>query len=161
MDVEVRSDGMTLEQLASKIKAEHRHVVQTFRKSLEHARGAGELLAEAREEIKNSAFRWGKWVEQECEIQERTASNYIRVFRRWDEIEKAGDVSTLTVRAALALLKTRTRPAKPGRAPLPLGEIGKLMDRFGISGEPDRLIELLREMGLEVPVAKPATAPAR
>lgn len=85
---------MSLEQLATRIKAEHRHAVQTVRKSLEHARNAGELLAQAKDAIKDSPFRWGKWVEQGCGVQERTASNYLLLYRRWAEVEQAGDVSS-------------------------------------------------------------------
>jgi hypothetical protein len=151
---------MNLDQLATRIKAEHRHAVQTVRKSLEHARAAGELLAQAREEIKDSPYRWGKWVEQECGIQERTASNYLRLFRRWAEVEQAGDVAALTVRAALTLLKKRTRPAKPDRPGITPDDLGRLMDKFGITGKPDRLLALLREMGVSVPAVKPAAATA-
>lgn len=149
---------MSLEQLAAKIKSEHRHAVQTVRKSLEHARTAGELLAQAKDAIKDSPYRWGKWVEQECGIQERTASNYLRLFRKWSEIEQAGDVAALTVRAALALLKKRTRPAKPSRPGFTPADLGRLMDKFGISGKPDRLLALLREIGVAVPTAKPVAA---
>lgn len=108
-----RIETMTLEQLAGKIKTEHQQVVQVVRKSLDHARKAGELLARAKEQVeKNSAYRWSRWVEQECGILDRTASNYIRVFRHWDEIERAtkeGDPTGLTLRAALSLLKKRER----------------------------------------------------
>lgn len=151
---------MGLDQLATRIKAEHRHAVQTVRKSLEHARTAGELLSQAREEIKDSPYRWGKWVEQECGIQERTASNYLRLFRRWSEVEQAGDVSALTVRAALALLRKRSRPPKPSRPGLTPAEVGRLMDKFGISGKPDRLLALLKELGVAVsgPKAAPVAA---
>jgi hypothetical protein len=69
-----------LKQLATKIKAEHEQVVQTVRKSLGHAKKAGELLAKAQKEVqKTTALKWGRWVEQECGIRERTASNYIRL----------------------------------------------------------------------------------
>jgi integrase len=152
---------MSLDQLATRIKAEHRHAVQTVRKSLEHARTAGELLAQAREQIKDSPYRWGKWVEQECGIQERTASNYLRLFRRWSEVEQqAGDVSALTVRAALALLKKRSRPPKPSRPGLTPADLGRLMDKFGISGKPDRLLALLKELGVAVSGAKAAPVAA-
>lgn len=149
---------MILEQLAGKIKAEHRHAVQTVRKSLEHARAAGELLAQAKDAIKDSPYRWGKWVEQECGIQERTASNYLRLFRHWAEVEQAGDVPALTVRAALALLKKRTRPPKPSRPGFTPSDLGRLMDKFGITGKPDRLLALLREIGVAVPAAKEVLA---
>src|SRR5579871_4381247 len=94
---------MTLPQLATKIKSEHDQAVQTVRKSLDHARKAGELLAKAQKQVmKNTAFKWGRWVEQECGIKERTASNYIRLYRNWSKIEKVADTSTLQVKAALA-----------------------------------------------------------
>ncbi|MBM4071004.1 MAG: hypothetical protein FJ271_18950 [Planctomycetes bacterium] len=143
-----------LKQLATKIKAEHEQVIQTVRKSLEHAKKAGELLSKAQKQVtKDTAFKWGRWVEQECGVKERTASNYIRLFKNWSKIEKAGDVSTLTVRAALAILKKRTRQQKAKHQQLTLNDLGGLMEKHGIKGQPHELVALLEEIGLKVPVA--------
>jgi hypothetical protein len=59
-------------------------------------------------------------------------------------------VSTLTVRAALALLKKRSRPPKPSRPRFTPADLGRLMEKFGISGKPDRLLALLKELGVAV-----------
>jgi hypothetical protein len=144
-----------LKQLATRIKAEHEQVVQTVRKSLDHAKKAGELLSKAQKELKkNTAFKWGRWVEQECGIQERTASNYIRLYRNWSKIEKVADTSSLTVRAALAILKKRSRQKKGKTPRLTLNDLGGLMEKHGIHGQPQELVALLEEIGLKVPVAQ-------
>lgn len=75
-------------------------------------------------------------------------------------MEQAGDVPALTVRAALALLRKRTRPPKPSRPVFTPSDLGRLMDKFGITGKPDRLLALLREMGVTVPAAKEVLTPA-
>ncbi len=145
---------MTLPQLATKIKSEHDQAVQTVRKSLDHARKAGELLAKAQKQVmKNTAFKWGRWVEQECGIKERTASNYIRLYRNWSKIEKVADTSTLQVKAALAMLKKRSRTKKGQAHQLTLTDLGGLMEKHGIQGQPQELVAMLEEIGLKVPVA--------
>jgi hypothetical protein len=46
-----RDVGNKLDELAIDIKAEHREVGAALRKSLDHARKAGELLGRAKEQI--------------------------------------------------------------------------------------------------------------
>src|SRR4051812_38215225 len=106
-----------LDDMATEIKTEHDAVLHAVRTSLAHARNAGELLSQAKQQVKETEFQWGKWVERKCGIIERTANNYLRIYERWDEIEakskaQPGDLVRLTVRAALAMLKTTTRPPK-------------------------------------------------
>src|SRR5579872_3809339 len=82
-----KNDATNLDQLASSIKTEHEAVVVAVRKSLDHARKAGELLSQAKKAIKETDYQWGKWVEKRCGILERTTHNYIRIFEKWTEIE--------------------------------------------------------------------------
>lgn len=148
----------TLDEMASEIKTEHDAVLHAVRKSLAHARNAGELLAKAKQQVKETEFQWGKWVEKKCGIIERTANNYLRIYERWDEIEaksktQPGDLARLTVRAALAMLKSTHRPPKAQRK-LTLAVIRERMAQHHIEGDPAELVALLKEMGLRVAVAE-------
>jgi hypothetical protein len=143
---------MNLKKIVGDIKKEHQQVEQSVRTSLEHARRAGELLVEVKEDVEKATdIRWDRWVEKECDFTERTASNYIRIFKEWSKIEKV-DTSNLTVRGALSLLKTRTRKPKPS-TPLTLDRLGDLMERFEIKGDPEKLVELIKAAGLKVVLA--------
>lgn len=151
--------AVTLVELATTIKAEHEAVVTTYRKSLDHARHAGELLSKAKKEVDQSAFQWAKWVEKECGILERTASNYLRIYHKWAEVEakvkgQGGDIARLTVRAALSLLNPKAKP-KPGqpKQKVTLAVLKERMEKHGIGGDPAELVELLKEMGWKVKVA--------
>lgn len=115
---------------------------------------AAELLAKAQKQVmKNTPFKWGRWVEQECGIKERTASNYIRLYRNRSKIEKVADTSTLQVKAALSMLKKRSRAKKGQAHQLTLTDLGGLMVKHGIHGQPQELVAMLEEIGLKVPVA--------
>jgi hypothetical protein len=152
--------AVKLTELATTIKAEHQAVVTTYRKSLDHARRAGELLAKAKKEVDESAFQWAKWVEKECGIIERTASNYLRIYHKWADVEakvdeQGGDIARLTVRAALSLLNPKAKP-KPGqpKQKVTLATLKERMEQHGIEGDPAELLELLKEIGLNLKVAE-------
>jgi hypothetical protein len=149
------NDATNLDQLASTIKTEHEAVVQAIRKSLDHARKAGELLSQAKKALKDTEYQWGKWVEKKCGIKERTANNYLRIFEGWAEIEaklkdQGGELTHLTVRAALNLLKSTTPTP---REPLTLTALKEGMARHHIEGDPAELVALLKELGVRVPLA--------
>lgn len=162
--------GNKLDELAIGIKAEHKEVGAALRKSLEHAKRAGELLARAKEQIDaNPEYKWGGWVQKQCEIHERTANNYIRIHRHWAKIEQAvkgDDIASLTVRAALALIKKSSesegdgaRKAKKG--PLTMSALKELLNRLRIDADPLKIAVLLKEVGKPVvdEDAEPAAAP--
>lgn len=161
-----------LEQMATKIKAEHELVASTYRKSLGHAKKTGELLVKAKEMVEKTTHNWSRWLEQYCGLLERTASNYIRIASKWDEIEaKLAEANTdpagLTLRAALSLLKTGTRKKAKQAAQQTAPQITMLviqekMSRHNIVGDPKELLALLKELGVEMKVeeATPAGAGA-
>jgi hypothetical protein len=151
-------DATNLDQLASSIKAEHEAVGLAVRKSLDHARKAGELLSKAKDAIKDTVYQWGRWVEQKCGVIERTANNYLRIHEKWGEIEAklkddGGDLAHLTVRAALNMLKTKSRTPKEQREPLTLTGLKERMAQHNIEGDPAELVKLLKELGVKVPLA--------
>jgi hypothetical protein len=145
--------------LAIDIKAEHREVGSALRKSLDHARKAGELLARAKEQIDaNPEYKWGGWLQKQCDIHERTANNYIRIHRHWAKIEQAvkgGDISNLTVRAALTLIKKVSEgegdtEKKHKKGPLTMSVLKELLARLQIDADPVKIAVLLKEVGKPV-----------
>ena len=96
--------------LAREITQAHEEACHAAQSALEHARRAGELLIQAKKGIAHGA--WQPWLAAQCPtIRERTAQAYMRVARRWPELEaKTQRVADLPLRGALALL------AEPGDA---------------------------------------------
>jgi hypothetical protein len=153
-----KTTAVSLDEMATEIKTEHDGVLHAVRKSLVHARTAGELLSKAKQQVKETEFQWGKWVEKKCGINERTANNYLRIYERWEKIEtkikaQQADLARLTVRAALAMLKTTTRPPK-AQQKFTLAVIKERMARHHIEGDPAELVALLKEIGLRVTVTE-------
>jgi hypothetical protein len=107
-----------LAELAARIKAEHEVIAAALRTSVTRAITAGELLIEAKAQLKHG--QWLPWLRDHCQIPERTASHYMRLARHKDEI---GNVADLTVRDAIDVLarskdkadSEETIPVKPPR----------------------------------------------
>jgi hypothetical protein len=89
----------SLTDLAARINAEHEAAGGALKRSLQHAIAAGELLLEAKDQLKHG--QWLPWLKEHCQISERTARLYMRVAKNKTEI---GNVADLTVRGAVALL---------------------------------------------------------
>jgi hypothetical protein len=81
-----------LETLAAEINTEHRAVFEAIKAGLQHALRCGQLLLQAKEQVKH------------CEVSERSAQAYMRIAQRWPELEKSATVADLTFRGALELL---------------------------------------------------------
>jgi hypothetical protein len=103
------NDNMTVgsRALARRINKAHAAATQAAHRALEHARRAGELLIQAKAHVPHG--EWLPWLETNCpDVAERTAQAYMRVARRWPELEaKAQRVADLPMRQALALLADR------------------------------------------------------
>jgi len=81
----------------------HRKAEGAAVSALEYAREAGEYLTQAKAQCKHG--EWLPWLEANFEATERTARNYMTVFRRWDELtENRQRVADLSLRGALAEL---------------------------------------------------------
>jgi hypothetical protein len=92
-----------LAHLAAQINAEHAAVVTAARTCLEHAKRAGELLAQAKEHCDHG--NWLPWLRANVEFSERTAQGYLQVAQHWDELQaNPQPVADLTLRGALDLL---------------------------------------------------------
>jgi Protein of unknown function (DUF3102) len=108
-------DGLTeieksLGKLAEEINAEHQACEEALRSGLRHAVRAGELLTEAKGQIKHG--EWGRWVAENFEGSERTAQAYMRVWRELPKLKGANPqrVTDLSFRGALEELSAPLAP---------------------------------------------------
>jgi Protein of unknown function (DUF3102) len=94
----------SLDRLADRIRTEHEHFELSLRAGLRHAKNVGDLLIQAKEQVGHG--HWLRWLRDDCGINNRTAQKYMRVARRWDELEAESGtpVSELTLREATLLL---------------------------------------------------------
>jgi Protein of unknown function (DUF3102) len=101
------SETVDLETLADEIRQAHRQVRSALSESLAHAIAAGQLLIEAKKATKYG--NWLGWLEEKCELAERTAQMYMRIARQAPQLLRQDPqrFADLTVRSAGALLAKR------------------------------------------------------
>ena len=103
----------SLADLAARIKAEHEATAIAMRRGVEHAMAAGDLLLEAKAQLKHG--EWLPWLAAHCHIPERTARLYMRLALNRAELDhQIGNVADLTVRGAVALLASPRRNIPDG-----------------------------------------------
>jgi hypothetical protein len=96
------AESNVLADLRERLKVEHEAVVGSLRHGLHRAMNAGDILLEARTQVRHGD--WLPWLES-CGISERTAQRYVRLAKHRAEIEAKSDtVSDLGIRGALALI---------------------------------------------------------
>jgi hypothetical protein len=91
--------------IATKINRAHERVIAASTSAIHAARQAGDLLLEAKRGLPHGA--WLPWLGEHCPtLSPWTAQAYMRVARRWPELEAAntGRVTHLSTRAALQSL---------------------------------------------------------
>jgi hypothetical protein len=113
--------GADLAHLAERINAAHAAAETALRAGLDHARTAGELLVQAKAQLGHG--QWLPWLERNVCFSLRTAQAYMRVARRWQELEaKAQALALLTFEQGLELLAepAADEPAAVTLPPLPL-----------------------------------------
>jgi hypothetical protein len=102
----------SLIQYSSSINEEHRLAFLCAREAVAHAKAAGELLLQAKREIKHG--EWVQWIEDNCEVSPRVAQSYMRIAENWDVIEANSDATHgLTIDAALKAIPKPERAATP------------------------------------------------
>ena len=94
----------SLVDLAARIRAEHLATSEALKSSVEHAIKAGELLLEAKAQLKHG--QWLPWLSQHCELSERSAQLYMRIAKNREAIGEQirNGVADLTLNQAAALL---------------------------------------------------------
>lgn len=101
--IEKRTGGLTA--LAVEINEHHDRCVGAANTALQHARQAGELLAEAKAECGHG--NWLTWLAENFTGSTRTAQTYLRIAERWPEIEaKCEGTAHLSLDAAVRLLRS-------------------------------------------------------
>jgi len=104
-----------LDTLAQKINEEHNAYKEGFGNALGHAIKAGEALTEAKSKCDHG--QWGKWLNDNFEFCEKTAQNYMRVYKERDRLQNRNDVADLSLRGAVAqLTKTKKEPEGSSRS---------------------------------------------
>jgi hypothetical protein len=92
----------SLADLAARIRVEHEAHTVAMKRSLAHAIEAGELLIEAKAQLKHG--QWLPWLGEHCAMSDRTARLYMRLARNRAAIERNGSVADLSLRGAVELL---------------------------------------------------------
>jgi len=108
--------------LVNQINEHHSFAKKLLGSGLEHARIAGELLIEAKEDIPHGL--WGKWITDNCRFSRRTAQSYMRISRNWNPQH----VADLSMRGAIKMLQ----------APKDIKNVWKLLNLYDL----DRFIEV-------------------
>jgi hypothetical protein len=96
----------SLADLAARIRSYHEATVAALKASVQHAMNAGDLLIEAKAQLKHG--QWLPWLDENCAMSQRTAQLYIKLAKHRDVIEKAAanpqhPVTDLTLNEAAAL----------------------------------------------------------
>src|SRR5215467_3442763 len=101
----------SLTDLRERLKIEHAAVNGAMNESLIHAMAAGDILIEAKAQLKHG--QWLPWVKMSG-VSERTAQRYVRLARCRADIEAKSDtVSDLGLSGALAMLAVRRDAGDP------------------------------------------------
>jgi hypothetical protein len=94
--------------LAAEIRIELEAAGKSLMKAVEHAIAAGELLIEAKKQVRHG--EWLPWLDENVEISERTAQAYMKLARAPGEIRAA--LRLLPLRDALAATAARPKRYK-------------------------------------------------
>lgn len=106
-------------ELATTANEQHLLCVGAFQKAIEHACAAGKALNQARRLVSHG--EWGSWVKQHFQGSHRSANNYMKIARYWNQIlgETFAGHANLTIEMALrfasaAARRQRVAPASVG-----------------------------------------------
>jgi hypothetical protein len=89
----------SLSALADQINDQHDRAIQHVKSALEHARQAGELLLQAKQQIPHGG--WLTWLSANCRVSPRQAQKYLKVAKNWQAIVKNDATSHLTIDEAI------------------------------------------------------------
>jgi lipopolysaccharide biosynthesis regulator YciM len=113
---EVRT--LSLKQLAVEINRTYQQIIDGEKKSIEYATEIGEMLIAAKNQHGEHG-RWLSWLKAETQIGETTATLYMRIAKKGDELAAAAEanqqrVADLTIRGAAKLLAKPKEDAPHG-----------------------------------------------
>jgi hypothetical protein len=127
----------SLADLAARIRAEHEATSTALKSSVEHAMKAGDLLIEAKAQLKHG--QWLSWLAEHCAMSERSAQLYMPIAKNRAAIEDniRNGVADLTLGQAAALM-------------MMTADIKKLFDfvkQIEATDDPAQIIKLCIEHG--------------
>lgn len=138
-----------LRKLAGQIDEQHSKCREAMMRGIEHALKAGELLTDAKALVPHG--QWLLWLQDNCEVSQRTAQLYMQLYSRRDELGETATVADLTVRGATALLAIPCENPSKGEAREPDGKDSDLIDLEALIDEGDRRASQARlKFGLEL-----------
>src|SRR5260221_10456434 len=100
----------SLDDLAQRIKTYHAQVIDAARNVVGKAISAGLLLKEAKGKVPHG--EWLSWLDEHCELSERTAHRYMQLAANKSKIEdafrgKSATMAILSLNKALRVIETR------------------------------------------------------
>jgi len=106
----MRPETGSLDDLAQRIKTYHAAVLDAARNVVGKAISAGLLLKEAKGKVPYG--EWLSWLDEHCELSERTAHRYMQLATNKSKIDdalrgKSATMATLSLNKALRLIETR------------------------------------------------------
>ncbi len=130
----------SLADLAARIRIEHEATDAALKSSVEHAMAAGDLLIEAKGQVKHG--QWLPWLTDHCAMSERTAQLYMKIAKNRETIESQirNGVADLTLGQAAALM-------------MMTADMKKVLDfvkQVETTDDPEKIINLCIEHGFPV-----------
>jgi hypothetical protein len=115
-----RNEAMTTElidpsRIAAEIKSHHQACLGAGNDALQHAKEAGDLLADLKRRKVVPHGQWSEWVQQACGFSVRSAQRYMQIAENWPKIQeaaKAPRVAFFPLRDASALI-AKPKEEKP------------------------------------------------
>ncbi len=102
---------ISLATLASQINDHHDRATRHATSALEHARQAGELLQQAKQQVGHG--EWLPWLSANCRVSPRQAQRYLKVANNWQAIAKNDAASYLTIDDAITSTQQSDKPVTP------------------------------------------------
>lgn len=126
------TDLVHLDSLANQINEAHIRVSEHAHAAAEFAMKAGALLVEAKSRVDHGG--WLPWLEKNCQFAERTAQGYMRIARKFPELdsEKRNAVADLPLRELLLALSDRNDVKKLAREYRQEDTEGRKLKRSGV-----------------------------
>lgn len=110
----VKAEAQKLSEWRKLINDQHQQVQSHLGKALERAKVAGETLVKVKHAAPPDGFH--KWIEKNLDFSRATASRYMKIAQRWEEVEKF-ITDSMTVTSALKLLAEKESDDQESKTP--------------------------------------------
>jgi hypothetical protein len=104
----------TLEDIKQLIQEHYQLQKEAIRQSLIHAKIMGDLLLEAKGQLKHG--QWSNWLKDHFpDFADTTVRNYMRISEHWEQLQESAMIADLTMVKALKILSKYRKAAKSMR----------------------------------------------